>query len=79
MLIWDIELRSRGEQGDYYDLLFTYSEGDEASYFVSDEPEGCAIDVGPSRAGEDKESPMASSSRELVVEPMASEGGPVQL
>ena len=43
-----------GEQGDYYDPLFTYREGDEASYFVSDEPEGCAADVGPSSAGEGK-------------------------
>ena len=56
--------------------MFTYREGGEANYFISDEPEGCATDVGPSGAGEDKESPMASSSRELVAEPMASEGGP---
>ena len=79
LLIWDAETEVAGEQGDCYDLLLTYRKGDEASYFVSDEPEGCAIDVGPSRAGEDKESPMASSSRELVAEPMASEGGPVPL
>ena len=33
-------------------------------------------DVGPSNAGGDKESPMASSSRESVSEPVASEGEP---
>ena len=26
-----------GEQGDYYDPLFTYKEGDEASYFIASE------------------------------------------
>ena len=68
--------RGRGEQGDYYDSLFTYKEGDEASYFISDEPEGHVTDVGPSGAGEGKKSPMASSSRELVTEPVESEGEP---
>ena len=64
-----------GEQGDYYDPLFTYKEGDEASYFViSDESESGATDVGPSGAGEDKESLMASSSREQFAEPATSEG-----
>jgi len=61
-----------GEQEDYYDPSFTYREGDEVGKFVSDEPEGCATDVGPSGAGESKESPIASSSRRLVAEPMAS-------
>ena len=57
--------------------MFTYKEGDEASYFViSDESEGGTADVGPSDAGGDKESPMASSSREWVTEPTASEGRP---
>ena len=55
--------------------MFTYREGDEASYFViSDESEGGTTNAGPSSAGEDKESPMASSSRELVAEPVTSEG-----
>ena len=55
--------------------MFTYREGDEASYFViSDKFEGGAADVGPSGAGEDKESSMASSSREQFTEPAASEG-----
>jgi len=76
LLIWDTGTEVAGEQGDYYDLLFAYREGDEASYFVSDEPEGYTADISPSGAGEDKESPMASSSRELVTEPGASEGGP---
>ena len=77
MLIWDTRTEVAGEQGDYYDPLFTYREGDEASYFVvSDESEGCATDVSPSSVGEDKESPMAPSSRELVAMPVASEGGP---
>ena len=70
--------RGRGEQGDYYDLLFTYKEGDEASYFISNEPEAHATGVSPSGAGEGRESLMVSSSRELVVEPMTSatiEGG----
>jgi len=34
------------------------------------------VDVGPSGAGASKESPMASSSREWVAEPTASEGEP---
>ena len=72
MLIWDAGTEVVGEQGDYYDLLFTYREGDEASYFVSDEPEGRAADVGPSGAGEGKESPMVPSSRGMVAKPVAS-------
>ena len=52
-----------GEQGEHYDPLFTYKEGDEASYFVvSEESGGDAADVGPSGVGTSKESPMASSS-----------------
>ena len=66
-----------GEQGDYYDPLFTYREGDEASHFViSEDSEGGAADVGPSGAGASKESLMASNSREWVAEPTASEGEP---
>ena len=76
LLIWDTGTAVVGQQGVYYDPLFTYREGDEPSYFISDEPEGYAADVGPSDAGEGKESPMASSSRELVAEPVVSEGGP---
>ena len=50
-----------GEQGDYYDPLFTY-KGDEASYFVvSEDSGGDATDVGPSGAGTSKGSPMASA------------------
>ena len=76
MLIWDAGTKIAGEKEDYYDPLFTYREGDEASYFIFDKPKGCLADVSPSGVGEGKESPMASSSRELVVEPVASEGGP---
>ena len=36
-----------GEQGEHYDPLFTYREGDEVGYFaVSEESEGDAADVG---------------------------------
>ena len=77
MLIWDTRSEIAGEQRDYYDPLFTYRESDEDGYFIiSDESEGGGADAGPSGAGEDKESPMASSFRELVVELEASEGGP---
>ena len=67
------------EQGDYYGPLFTYRKDDKVSYFISDEPEGCVADVGPSGAGKGRESPMVSSSRGLVAKPAASamvEGGP---
>jgi len=75
LLICATETEVVGEQRDYYDPLFTYREGDEASYFViSDKSEGGAVDVGPSGASEDKESPMASSSREQFAEPAGSEG-----
>ena len=64
LLIRDTGTEVVGEQGDYYDPLFTYKEGDEASYFViSDESEVGTADVGPSSAGEGKKYPMASSSR----------------
>jgi len=44
------------ERGDYYYPLFTYKEGDEASYFVvSEDSEGNAADVGPSGTGPRKE------------------------
>jgi len=57
--------------------LFTYREGDEASYFIiSEDSEGGAADVGPSGVGASKESPMVSSSRGWVTEPSASEGEP---
>ena len=74
MLIRDTGTEVAGEQGDYYDPLFTYKQGDIASYFViSDESEGSVADVGPSSAGECKESLMALSSKVWVVEPMLSE------
>jgi len=66
-----------GEQGEHYDPLFTYREGDEASYFtVSEESGGDAADVGPSGAGTSKGRPMASSSFGWTSEGSASEGGP---
>ena len=56
------------EQGDYYDPLFTYKKGDEATYFVvSEDSRGDAADVGPSGAGTSKGSPMASSSIEWTI------------
>ena len=61
-----------GEQRGYYDLMFTYREGDEASYIVFDELEGREADVSPSSAGEGRESPMASSPGELAAKPVAS-------
>jgi len=51
------------EQGDSYDPLFTYKEGDEASYFVvSKDSGGAAADVGPLGVGTSKGRPLASSS-----------------
>ena len=70
MLIWDAGTEVAGEQEDYYDPLFTYREGDEASYFVSDEPEGPAADIGSSCVDEGRESPMVSNSRKLVAVPV---------
>ena len=56
----DLKAEAVGEQGDYYDPLFTYKEGDEASYFVvSEDSGGDAADVGPSGAGTSKGNPIA--------------------
>ena len=66
-----------GEQGEHYDPLFTYKEGDEAGYFaVSGESGDDAADVGPSGAGTSKGSFEASNSFGLTTEGSASEGGP---
>ena len=65
------------EQGEHYDPLFIYKEGDEAGYFaVSEESGGNAADVGPSVAGTSKGSPTASSSFGWTTEGSASEGEP---
>jgi len=65
-----------GEQGEHYDPLFTYREGDEAGYFaVSEESGGDAADVGPSGVGTSKGSPVASSSFGWTTEGSVSEGG----
>ena len=57
--------------------MFTYREGDEASYFaVSEKSGGDAADVGPSGAGTSKGSPIAFSSFGWNTEGSASEGGP---
>ena len=65
-----------GEQGEHYDPLFTYKEGDEAFYFaVSEGSGGDAADVGPSGAGTLKGSSEASSSFGWTTEGLASEGG----
>jgi len=64
------------EHEDSYDPLFTYKEGDEASYFVvSEDSESDAADVGPSGVGTSKGSPLASSSIGWTTEGSASEGG----
>ena len=66
-----------GEQGEHYDPLFTYKEGDEAGYFaVSEESGDDAADVGPSGAGTSKGSSEASSSFGWATEGSASEGEP---
>ena len=66
-----------GEQGEHYDPLFTYKEGDEAGYFaILEESGGDAADVGPLGAGTSKGSPEASSSFGWTTEGSASEGGP---
>ena len=58
------EPRPQENRGGYYDPLFTYKEGDKASYFViSEDSEGDATGVGPSDVSASKESPTASSSR----------------
>ena len=69
------ESRGCRRTGDYYDPLFTYKEGDEASYFVvSEDSGGDAADVGPSGVGTSKGSPLASSSMGWTTEGSASEG-----
>ena len=74
-LSYDSGTETAGEQGEYYDPLFTYKEGDEASYFViSEDSEGDAAGVGPLGVGASKESPTASSSRGWFTEPSAREG-----
>jgi len=66
-----------GEQGGYYDPLFTYKEGDEASYFVvSEDSRGDTAGVGPSGAGTSKGSLVASSSIGWTAEASPSEGEP---
>jgi len=66
-----------GEQGEHYDPLFTYKEGDEAGYFaVSEESGDDAAGVGPSGAGTSKGSPESSSSFGWTTEGSASESGP---
>jgi len=66
-----------GEQGEHYDPLFTYKEGDEAGYFaVSKESRDDVADVGPSGAGTSKRSSEASSSFGWTMEGSAREGGP---
>ena len=53
----DPRAKAVGEHGDYYDPLFTYKEGDEASYFVASEDSGGdAADVSPSGVGTSKRS-----------------------
>ena len=66
-----------GEQGEHYDPLFTYKEGDEAGYFAVSEGSGDgAAGVGPSGAGTSKGSSEASSSFGWTTEGSTSEGGP---
>ena len=73
----DPRAEAAGEQGEHYDPLFTYKEGDEASYFaVSEESGGDVADVVPSGAGTSKGSHLASSSFGWTTEGSASEGGP---
>ena len=77
LLTCDTGTEAAGKQGDYYDPLFTYQKGDEASYFVvSEDSEGDAAGIGPSGVGVSKESPMTSSSRGWFIEPSANEGEP---
>ena len=57
-VVRDPRAEAAGEQGEHYDPLFTYKEGDEASYFaVSEESGGDAADVGPSGIETSKGSP----------------------
>ena len=72
----DSRAEAGGEQEEHCDPLFTYREGNEASYFaVSEESGGDAADVGPSGARTSKGSLIASSSFRWTIESSASEGG----
>ena len=72
-----LRVEASREQGDSYDPLFTYKEGDEASYFVfSEDSKGDAADISPSGARTSKGSPMASSSIGWTTEASASESEP---
>jgi len=69
--------RAAEEQGEHYDPLFIYKEGDEAGYFaVSEESGGDAANAGPSGVGTSKGSPEASNSFGWTTEGSASEGEP---
>jgi len=73
------ELRAEAgrEQGNTYDPLFTYKEGDKASYFVvSEDSRGDTADVGPSGTGTSKGSLMASSYIGWTTGASVSEGEP---
>ena len=60
-LLSDVGAEAAGEQGEPYDLLFTY--GTEAgSPARPEESGGDVADIGPSGAGTSKGSPAASSS-----------------
>ena len=66
-----------GEQGEHYNPLFTYKEGDEAGYFaVLEGSGGDAADVGPSGAGTPRGSSKASSSFGWITEGSTSDGEP---
>jgi len=74
-LTCDSGTEAAGEQGGYYDSLFTYRESNETSYFViSENSEGGAAGVGPFGVSTLKESPMASSSKGCVTDSSATEG-----
>ena len=63
-------------QGEHYDPLFVYKEGDEAGHFVvSEESGGNAANASPSGAGTSKGSLEASSSSGWTTEDSASESG----
>ena len=65
------------EQGERYDPLFTYKEGDEAGYFaVSEGSGGDAADVGPSGIGTSRRNSDTSSSLRWTTEGSTSESGP---
>ena len=64
------------EQGEHYDPLFTYKEGDEAGYFAISEGGGDAADIGPSGIGTSRRNSDTSSSLGWITEGSASESGP---